>query len=305
MSLDLNERQRAMLKEMGVTVWWPQAAQALAATPTAKDSSGPVAPNEVAENKLNYIEFKKLNKENIANIESNNIAVNVSNIRTIDRINLDSVSESDLIENKIRLGALSWPELAHEAAVCRACKLCEGRTQTVFGSSGVAPEPAPVVDWLIVGDLPGDAEDEAGQPFAGDAGQLMDNMLKAMGLSRGRSVYLTTVIKCRPPGNRNPLPDEVAQCALYLYRQIELLQPKIILTVGKLAAQALLRDTLPDVDKLPPGKLRGQVHTYLPNGANRPVVATYPPAYLLRNPQEKARVWEDLVMAMERAKRGT
>ena len=311
MSLNLDERQRAMLKEMGVTVWWPKPV-VVAAEPAVVAPKGALPQvakkpensnfNENTILKTDYFTMKNISATAINTIKNteNNNGINVNN---------------NYSENLPQFDQLTWPLLAQAADVCQACKLCEGRTKTVFGSVPAAvqselptaqPEAAPQADWLIVGDLPGEAEDQAGVPFAGEAGQLLGNMLKAMGLApasgAGSRVYLTTVVKCRPPGNRNPLPEEVAQCAQYLHRQIELLQPKIILTLGKLAAQTLLRDTVPDVAKLPAGKLRAQVHTYQPQGANIPLMATYPPAYLLRNPQEKARVWEDLVLAMETLK---
>jgi DNA polymerase len=149
--------------------------------------------------------------------------------------------------------------------------------------------------WMIVGEAPGEQEDKQGLPFVGPAGQLLDAMLAAMGLTREADVYIANVIKCRPPHNRNPEPAEVAQCRPYLQRQIELVQPDLILALGRFAAQTLLAGVLPDVDKLPLGKLRGQV--YRVDG--RPVVVSYHPAYLLRSPAEKGKAWADLCLAME------
>lgn len=336
MSLHLDERQRAMLKEMGVTVWWPKPV-VLRPEPVLVVPKTVAVPVTIGNEKIKFSENKvlKTNHLDVKNISDYAVLTRIIvRNRSIDHVENSYSDESPPVDQ------LTWPLLAQAAAGCQACKLCEGRTQTVFGSrpgvsqglpsgsQGEVPgvshgeqggekggpeqvaataEAPPPADWLIVGDVPGDAEDQAGSPFAGEGGQLLGNMLKAMGLagpqaSRGGGVYLTTVIKCRPPGNRNPLPDEGNQCSAYLHRQIELLQPKVILTMGKLAAQALLRGTVREVEKLPPGKLRGQVHAYQPQGANIPLVATYPPAYLLRNPQEKARVWEDLVLAMETLK---
>jgi uracil-DNA glycosylase len=195
---------------------------------------------------------------------------------------------------------MGWPALQQAVAACQACKLCEGRKNTVFGT-GQPPahdSAAPQVDWLIVGDAPGEDEDRTGEPFEGPAGQLLDNMLKAIGQARHRNVYITNVIKCRPPGNRNPEAAEVAQCEPYLRRQIELLEPKIILAMGRYAVNSLLQATVPDVHKLPLGKLRGQVHHYASAGRSVPVVATYHPAYLLRNLPEKSKAWADLCLAM-------
>jgi uracil-DNA glycosylase len=178
---------------------------------------------------------------------------------------------------------LAWDALAQAVASCRACKLCEGRTNTVFG---VGDRQA---DWLIVGEAPGEHEDRRGEPFVGQAGKLLDNMLKALGLDRDSKVYIANVLKCRPPGNRNPQPEEVAQCEPFLRRQVQLLQPKIILAVGRFAVQSLLGTT----EAI--GKLRGRVHQY----SGVPVVVTYHPAYLLRNLQDKAKAWADLCFAQE------
>jgi DNA polymerase len=139
----------------------------------------------------------------------------------------------------------------------------------------------------VVGEAPGENEDLQGEPFVGQAGKLLDNMLRALGLNRRDSVYIANVLKCRPPGNRNPEPDEVAQCEPFLRRQVALLQPRIILAMGRFAVQAILQTTEPI------GKLRGRVHEY----AGVPVVVTYHPAYLLRNLPDKAKAWSDLCLA--------
>jgi uracil-DNA glycosylase family 4 len=178
---------------------------------------------------------------------------------------------------------LAWDALAQAVAGCRACQLCEGRTNTVFG---VGDRRA---DWLIVGEAPGENEDLQGEPFVGQAGKLLDNMLKALGLDRASKVYIANVLKCRPPGNRNPQPEEVAQCEPFLRRQVQLLQPKIILAVGRFAVQSLLGTSEPI------GKLRGRVHQY----SGVPVVVTYHPAYLLRNLPDKAKAWADLCFAQQ------
>ena len=199
---------------------------------------------------------------------------------------------------------MDWPALQAAVAGCRACALCESRKNTVFGIGPVAADgAAPQVDWLIVGEAPGENEDLAGEPFVGQAGKLLDNMLLAIGLQRGddapvragvsRSLFITNVLKCRPPANRNPDPAEVAQCEPYLKRQVELLQPKMILALGKFAAQSLLQDSVPEVQKIPLGKLRGQVFRYL----GVPVVVSYHPAYLLRSLGDKGKAWDDLCLA--------
>ena len=182
---------------------------------------------------------------------------------------------------------MSWDELAQAAAACRACSLCSGRRNAVFGAGDLRP------DWLIVGEAPGESEDLQGEPFAGAPGQLLDNMLKAVGLDRHHKVFLAHVLKCRPPANRNPQPGEVAQCEPFLRRQVQLLQPGIILAMGRLAAQSLLGTSEPI------GKLRGRSHEYL----GVPVVVTYDPAYLLRNLPDKAKAWADLCLALDLVRR--
>jgi DNA polymerase len=183
---------------------------------------------------------------------------------------------------------MGWDELAQAVAACRACKLCATRSNTVFG---VGDRQA---DWLLVGEAPGENEDLQGEPFVGQAGRLLDNMLRALGLSRQEKVYIANVLKCRPPGNRNPEPEEVSQCEPFLRRQVALLQPRIIVAMGRFAVQSLL-GTGEAI-----GKLRGQRHEY----AGVPVVVTYHPAYLLRNLPDKAKAWADLCLAREIARQG-
>jgi uracil-DNA glycosylase len=179
---------------------------------------------------------------------------------------------------------MDWTQLAQAVAECRACGLCASRHNTVFGVGDLQP------DWMIVGEAPGEQEDLQGEPFVGQAGKLLDNMLRAIGVDRTRKVYIANVLKCRPPGNRNPEPAEVAQCEPFLRRQVELLQPKIIVAMGRFAVQSLLGSADPI------GRLRGRVHDY----RGVPVVVTYHPAYLLRNLPEKAKAWADLCLALER-----
>jgi DNA polymerase len=192
---------------------------------------------------------------------------------------------------------MDWDALQQSVASCQACDLCKSRKNTVFGVGDTQAR------WLVVGEAPGENEDLQGEPFVGQAGRLLDNMLKAVGLSRSatgeQGVYIANVLKCRPPANRNPLPAEMAQCAPYLQRQVELLQPKIILALGRFAAQSLLHASVPDVATVPLGRLRGQVHQY----QGVPVVVSYHPAYLLRTPQDKAKSWADLCLAQEVARR--
>lgn len=181
------------------------------------------------------------------------------------------------------IASLDWPALEAQVSGCTACKLCSTRTQTVFGVGD------PQADWMLVGEAPGENEDKQGEPFVGQAGKLLDNMLGSLGLARGNRVFIANVLKCRPPGNRNPEPEEVVQCEPFLKRQIALIRPRLIVVLGRFAAQSLLRTTTPI------SKLRGTVHSY----EGIPVVVTYHPAYLLRTPADKARAWDDLCLARE------
>jgi len=186
--------------------------------------------------------------------------------------------------------ALDWGGLQSGVSCCTACDLHASRTQTVFG---VGNRNA---DWLVIGEAPGADEDKQGEPFVGRAGQLLNAMLLACGFKR-EQVYIANILKCRPPNNRDPRPEEVLSCEPFLMRQIEMIQPKLILAVGRIAAQNLLQcDT-------PIGKLRGRVHQFRDTGI--PLVATYHPAYLLRSPAEKRKSWQDLQLAMRTVQEGS
>lgn len=178
------------------------------------------------------------------------------------------------------IARMDWAQLEQTVAACQLCPLSQTRTQTVFGIGTQRAE------LLIIGEAPGEQEDKTGQPFVGPAGKLLDNMLRAIGLTRTQHVYIANVLKCRPPANRDPSPDEIAHCSAYLRRQVALIQPKVILLLGRFSAQTLLETTITI------GKLRGQIHHY----QDVPAVVTYHPAYLLRSPAEKAKAWADLNM---------
>lgn len=255
-----SERQVAMLGEMGIRVWStpdapdPAAAAEPVEQPTARVSAPPAPPSPPPPS------------------------------RDATRAPVQAEPGS----RPVGIDTMGWPELRAAVAGCTACKLCTGRKQTVFG---VGNERA---HWMIVGEAPGEQEDLQGEPFVGKSGQLLDNMLRALGLTRGdapaeQQVYIANTVKCRPPGNRNPEPAELAQCEPFLIRQIALLQPRIILAMGRFAVQSLLRSTEPI------GRLRGRVHRY----QGVPLVVTYHPAYLLRNPEDKSRAWDDLCLARE------
>ena len=253
-----SERQRAMLRAMGLSVWAPPA--------EAPSTPSPAEPEAVAPPRAAPIEAPPAAaRPQRAPIEPQAEPVGV--VRSA-------------------VDAMDWPALRSAVIACRACALCEGRTQTVFG---VGHQRA---HWMIIGEAPGEQEDLKGEPFVGAAGQLLDAMLRALGLARSegppeRQVFIANTLKCRPPRNRNPEPAELAQCEPFLRRQIALVQPRVILAMGRFAVQSLLRSD----DAI--GRLRGRVHAY----EGVPLVVTYHPAYLLRQPSDKAKAWEDLCLA--------
>ena len=308
-TLHLDKRQRAMLAEMGVRVWSPMSEAAVMGVPAVEtlvaDTSAS-APTDVvmqahAEEAHSFAAASELATQAIAH---------AAGFETAARQMPAPVAKAQpapiIIERPEGIDQMDWSALHSTVSSCQACTLCASRQNTVFGVGAPAKDDqAPQVDWLIVGETPGEEEDRQGEPFVGQAGKLLDNMLGAMKLSRtgertaeGGGVYIANVLKCRPPGNRNPKPEEVAQCLPYLERQVALLKPKMILAMGRFAVQALLRETQPDVGTTPLGKLRGRVYQY----QNVPVVVTYHPAYVLRNLPEKAKVWADLCLAMAHLK---
>lgn len=210
-------------------------------------------------------------------------------VALIDAASVLEIAETSLPALDITLGQgrreaimqLDWQGVQECVVNCQACDLAKTRTQTVFGVGD------PNADWLIVGEAPGAEEDRKGEPFVGQAGKLLDNMLAAIKLKRGQNVFIANVLKCRPPENRNPQSDEVSMCDPFLKRQVELIKPKLIIALGKFAAQSLLgsEDTI--------SSMRGKLHDF--HGV--PVVVTYHPAYLLRSLSEKAKAWEDLCFA--------
>jgi DNA polymerase len=192
-------------------------------------------------------------------------------------------AEAGSDQRRAAIADMDWAQLKAAVASCTACPLHKGRTQAVFG---VGDENA---DWLFVGEGPGAEEDARGEPFVGQAGKLLDNMMAAIALRRGDNVYIGNIVKCRPPGNRNPEPSEAHACEPFLHRQIELLRPKLIIALGKVAALNLLQTDASIAS------LRGKVHHW----HDIPLIVTYHPAYLLRNLPDKAKSWQDLVFAVE------
>ena len=191
--------------------------------------------------------------------------------------------EEPLQAAAVAASADNWPAVRAEVAACTRCTLHRTRTNTVFGVGATNAR------WMVIGEAPGADEDVQGEPFVGRAGQLLTAMLKACGLARSE-VFIANILKCRPPNNRDPLPEEVRQCLPYLTRQIALLRPQLILAVGRIAAHNLL------ATEMPLGRLRGQVHRY--GEFDTPLIVTYHPAYLLRSPGEKRKAWDDLKFAM-------
>jgi DNA polymerase len=299
------ERQRHMLAEMGLRVWTPApgaaadaqaepagAGRATAPEPrTARDSGAQRAPAVGA----GATAGARADAEAITAVEpqprerAGAAAARPPTAAPTQRREAASPPTAGATAARpdaATIATLDWPALRDAVAACRACGLCGSRRQTVFG---VGHERAHL---MVVGEAPGEQEDRQGEPFVGAAGHLLDRMLAALGLGRAadapeRQVYIANTLKCRPPGNRNPEPEELRQCEPFLQRQLALVQPRAILAMGRFAVQALLRSDEPI------GRLRGRVHTY----EGVPLVVTYHPAYLLRNPADKAKAWDDLCLA--------
>jgi len=271
----LSPRQSAMLAEMGVRPWWQTAAKA-APGPTA---AAP-APARRAEPAARAAAAPALP------VAATSSAPATAALAPHTRPAFPATAP-----------APDWDALEQQIRDCQRCPLGAQRQCAVPGMGDRRP------DWLLVGEAPGEEEDRQGLPFVGRAGQLLDRMLSALQLQREQRVYIANVIKCRPPQNRNPAADEIAHCTPYLLRQVELLQPKIVLALGRFAAQTLLAEggclSAEALRELPLGKLRGRVYQARLAGRVLPVVVTYHPAYLLRSPADKARAWADLCLAAE------
>jgi uracil-DNA glycosylase family 4 len=271
------ERQQLMLREMGLPIWAPPAA------PVAAKGAAPVAAFPPSAPPAAAMSAAAIPAPRVAAPPHAPPAAVPCAVPMPD-------------DDRARhVATLDWTALRGAVADCQACGLCRSRTQTVFG---VGDRQA---RWMIVGEAPGEQEDLQGEPFVGASGELLDNMLRALRLTRStdgpepasQRVYIANTLKCRPPRNRNPEPAELLACEPFLIRQIALLQPALILAMGRFAVQMLLRSNEPV------GKLRGKVHTY----QGVPLVVTYHPAYLLRNLADKARAWDDLCLAAGVAER--
>ncbi len=294
MSLDLDPRQHAMLQEMGVRVWQPLFQGVPRSTVPAE--AAPTEPGNATKNIANHAEITGATTEKYP-VKSGKAP--------LVRPPAPAPSPDSARVAAVRAGHddSDWSSLAQDVAGCQACALCEGRRAPVLETIA----DSSTADWLVLGEPPDDAEERAGAPFADQSGQLLGNMLKALGLNRGVTegdastmAYVTNVVKCRPATARNPTLDELATCEQYLRREVALVQPRIILAMGRFAAQALLQQSVPEVAQRPLGQLRGQLYRY----QGIPVVVTYPTSHLLRNPQAKARAWEDLCLALEAARQG-
>ena len=262
------ERQQEMLQAMGLRVWVPAA---LAVPEVEADAPAAVAP--------------------VTPVAATLAAPRTAPTPAAAPAQPRPARPPADAERARHISTLDWPALREAVAGCRACGLCEGRTQTVFGTGH------PQAHWMVVGEAPGEQEDLSGEPFVGAAGQLLDNMLRALSLTRStegdappaQRVFIANTLKCRPPRNRNPSPEEMAACEPFLKRQLELVRPRVILAMGRFAVQMLLNT------QEPVGRLRGRVHAY----QGVPLVVTYHPAYLLRTLTDKARAWEDLCLAAQ------
>lgn len=291
MSLDLDPRQRAMLQEMGVRVWLPAAEVVEVDVPAVREA--PLAvPVPVPAIRMASPPTPQAIEQSAVKAMTAAAAAPKSPVPPAPQLAVPAPALALLEGLPEGLATLDWPTLAQAVAVCGACPLCKGRRAPVFG--GAQAEAPRQADWLVLGEPPDEAEERAGLPFAEQAGQLLDNMLKALGQSRA-SAYVTNVVKCRSGDARNPTPQELATCEHFLRREVALVQPKVILALGRFAAQTLLQASLPEVARVPLGKLRGQVYQY----QGIPVVVSYHPTSMLLRPLEKARAWADLCLAQE------
>gem|GEM_PF-59302 len=338
MNLDLDSRQRAMLAEMGVHVWWPASAApqaALAPVLTVDppvDSDAPNASVAVA-SRLDAVSAADQARQDPASARAlaPSVAAEVTPpptpapaapaeplpqqrpAQTARRATVLGPAPTMVTPLAPGIAQMDWPALHASVATCQACRMCLGRRTPVLAATRADLR----ADWLVLGEPPDDAQERAAEPFVDDAGLLLDNMLKAVGVQRvvpaqaadavpdaaaqpdpAHTAYLSLVLKCRPALPTTPDALALAACAHYLRREIALVQPKVILAMGRLAMQVLLSEDHPQGLRLPLGKLRGQVWHY----QGVPVVVTYPPAYLLRNAPDKARAWADLCLAADVAR---
>ncbi|MBK9442185.1 MAG: uracil-DNA glycosylase [Comamonadaceae bacterium] len=320
MSLNLDDRQRAMLAEMGVRVWWPLPATEL--VPPAAQTRVAATRQGAIKTEVTSAYSERATSQNDSIFSAKPMAapatiaagVHLQAQQTAVPVNPGTTPKpAALLPLADGIAGMDGPALTQSVASCQACRMCLGRQAPVFE---LPPEPQRC-DWMVLGEPPDDAQERAGKPFVGDSGKLLHNMLRAVGVKRFESAmasgavpdpaatgstsvpahtaYLSLALKCRPALPTMPDAAALAACAHYLRREIALLQPKVILTMGRFAMQMLLCEAHPDGLKLPLGKLRGQVWRF----QGVPVVVTYPPEYLLRSGHDKARAWEDLCLAAD------
>jgi len=287
----LSPRHSAMLAEMGVRPWWLFGTQTEAAPAPAPQT----VPARLGRRPEHAAYTARADAPPLAAVPAGHTATTAA--APSARAPAPAPAPAAAPATTPPAPAPDWDALEQQIRSCQRCPLGAQRQCAVPGMGDRRP------DWLLVGEAPGEEEDRQGLPFVGRAGQLLDRMLAALQLQRTQRVHITNVIKCRPPQNRNPAADEIAHCAPYLRRQIELLQPKIVLALGRFAAQTLLAEggcLSPDeLHTLPLGKLRGRIYQARIGAQTLPLVVTYHPAYLLRSPADKARAWADLCLAAD------
>jgi DNA polymerase len=312
MSLDLNERQRAMLAEMDVHVWWPGVPVDAAAPDDSHVHLGSMPESAIESVVIAAcpVSTIALNLTHAPSLELSAIQVEDaarSRGRPPSKVSATAIATTPAELHPLPEGiaTMDWSALRVAMSRCQACVMCLGRRAPVLN----APADAALADWFVMGEPPDESQERAGQPFVEEVGQLLDNMLSAVGVKRfdpavteagqsgdaASSAYLSLVLKCRPALPTAPNAQAMAACVAYLRREIVLVQPKVILAMGRLAMQVLLSEDHPDGMKLPLGKLRGHVWHF----QGVPVVVTYPPAYLLRNGADKAKAWMDLCLAAD------
>ncbi len=300
---DLDDRQRAMLAEMGVRVWWPKRTDDAAPSPTAQpQAAAPVSASPPPEDSAAVSPAQRGIPAEVRTLTPTPTPPPPPAPSGLQPspAHLEVQTGSDVQPHRSHqplpegLAQMDWAALQEAVSGCQSCALCAARHAPILGTGHAQ------ATWMVVGDLPSEEDDQQGQAFTGPEGVLLDNMLKAVGARRlsaepqgphtgATEAYLTSAVKCRPPGGRNPDATELAVCAHYLSRQVTLVQPRVILAMGRFAIQTLLGTTEPM------GKLRGRLHDF----QGVPVVVTYPPSSLLRTPADKAKAWADLVLALQ------
>lgn len=315
MGLNLDERQRAMLLEMGIRVWMPPVEPTAAPDPSAAPGAAgsDEAPEKIASNPASTRARAQLDAQHSQPAAAPGAAASAgaaapaatgAPVAPAAPVGHPAPRRPEAVADLDAPPASAWSALVQAVSGCRACGLCEGRQAAL-----VAAQCPPPADWLVVGEMPDEDEERAGLPFVGAPGVLLDNMLRALGLRRtsapgqpGASpgsaglAHVTLAARCRPALPRSPLPAELATCEAHLQREIAQVRPRVILALGRFAAQALLQHEQPALAREPLGRLRGRDLSY----QGLPLVVSYPPAYLMRNPADKARAWQDLCRARAR-----